>query len=76
MKKLFAIVLCIVFEIGCTGFRSLVEQRQDVSAAHVGCNPTEIEIINRGNWDWTAICKGKKFYCTVAPSASCREELK
>ena len=60
---------------GCAG--TIIEQRQRVSSGYVGCAPDEIQIINTSGYTWTAICKGKRFFCNVGgPSASCSPETK
>jgi uncharacterized protein YceK len=52
--------LAIILLTGCASI--IIRERQEVSAAHIGCSPEQIQIINRGSYSWTAICKGRTFY--------------
>jgi uncharacterized protein YceK len=63
---------------GCASmFATATQERQSVSSGFIGCAPSEIEIIHTGDYTWTAICKGRKFYCNVGgPSASCTPEMR
>ena len=73
MKALY--LLLPVLLTGCS-VMSITEERQVVSSGHIGCSPKEIAISDNQSYTWTASCKGKVFYCTVAPSASCQEQAK
>lgn len=72
MRTVISLVIVTMLS-GCAA--QVIRERQEVSSAHIGCSPEQIEIINRSNYSWTAKCKGKTFFCTVAPSASCKEEI-
>jgi hypothetical protein len=73
MKLAFSLFIALML-FGCGP--GIIQQRQNISSAHIGCPSDIIEISNQSNYSWTAKCKGKTFFCTVAPSASCKEELK
>ena len=73
MKKLVAIGLSLLMGCASSWDADISQQRAEISSAHIGCSAQDIEIINTGNADWEAYCNDKKYFCTVAPSASCAE---
>ena len=76
MRPIFICVI-VVLLAGCANFTmSLIEQRKVVSSGQIGCKPSEIDIQDNERYTWTAICKNKSFYCTIAQTASCKEEVK
>lgn len=72
MRKL-SLFFIVFIVTGCAG--TIIEQRQQVSSAHIGCPPPDIYIDNQSAYSWTAECRGKKYFCTVAPNAACKEEI-
>jgi uncharacterized protein YceK len=75
MKKILLICVVIVLS-GCASFtETIVAERKTVSTGFIGCPAHEIEISDGTDHTWTAVCKGRVFYCTVAPSASCKEAI-
>ena len=62
-----------VLTAGCVSMESLREARQNASSGHVGCPPREIALSDEKGNNWTATCRGRVFYCTAVPTASCKE---
>jgi hypothetical protein len=75
MGRLFLILFGVSVMSACAGPRDLAQERREISSAHIGCAPNEISITSIGKENWAANCKGKTFYCTVEPSASCKSKL-
>jgi hypothetical protein len=53
---------------------------KDFTASSIGCNPSNIQILNEkaslnGMHTWTAMCKGKEYFCTyhVGDGSKCSE---
>jgi hypothetical protein len=81
MKKILLVLLCLGI-VGCA--TASIPDRQILSSGQIGCPPNEIQITdNRGIGEfpksWTAQCKGKIYYCSLAApdtKASCIEAKK
>ena len=75
MKTLIAVLL-ITTLTGCASLSNmLVEERKTASSGFIGCPSDAIQISDGTDYTWTATCKARVFYCTVAPSASCKEAI-
>lgn len=75
MGKLAALLFAGLLA-GCAGMPTIDEERQVASSGFIGCAPAEIAVSDHQRYTWTATCRGKVFYCTAAPSATCTERLK
>jgi hypothetical protein len=66
MKPL--LVLAAILLSGLSGCAASNAQLKSVSSGHVGCAPDEIAIENYNlgvsTSSWTALCKGKAFFCS------------
>lgn len=71
------IVVFLVITTGCANLKNqLIEERKMIASGFIGCKPSEIDIKDNKQYTYTAVCKNKRFYCIVAPTASCKEEMK
>lgn len=75
MRKLIVAVLMSAVFSGCTNMVTRV--RQNESSGAIGCPPGQIEISDTNSFTWTAMCRGRKFYCSSNEhsGAICHEEL-
>lgn len=74
MTRGFLIVL-LVTASGCAAIRqAAIDRRQDASSGFIGCPPGEIQIadMNDAGTAWTAICQGRRFYCSGADGTAAR----
>ena len=62
--------------IGCAGMPTMDQGRQMAASGHVGCPAPEIQITTSDKYTWTAVCKGKTFYCTSVGEVACKEAIK
>jgi hypothetical protein len=77
MKSKIYFVLLSLALTGCTSFAI------DQSSGQIGCPSSEISIVDDSGAGlvqrtWTAVCRGKTFYCTHtfdSHNTSCKESL-
>lgn len=63
MNKLFNVVILTIVLSSCTHI--FTSKKLEMSSAAIGCKKENIKIEDEGGTSWTAICKGKKYYCTA-----------
>ncbi|HPD57722.1 MAG TPA: hypothetical protein PKW17_10820 [Smithellaceae bacterium] len=59
-------LLCVSFLAGCSWTRWY----QNATSGRIGCAPQDIQIYNEqgdgwGNYTWTAVCEGKRYFCSM-----------
>lgn len=61
---------------GCAQLQQeLIDNRKNASSGQIGCAPADIQISDGGKLTWTAICRGKVFYCTTGDGTSCKAAI-
>lgn len=68
-----ALIAAAVLTTGCASVESLAGARKNASSGQVGCAPAEVTLSDEKANTWTASCRGRVFYCTAMPTASCKE---
>ena len=57
------------------GCQTIEQVRADASSGHVGCPADQISTAAHQSLTWTAMCKGKLFYCKTGDGTSCAAAL-
>ena len=67
----YTLTLLALSLAGCGSFPTIGQERQTAASGFVGCAPADIAVSAHERYTWTATCKGKTYFCTVAPALAC-----
>lgn len=70
IKTYLAIFTTLLLLTSCS---SLTEKRAELSVGQIGCSKENIKVIDKGDYNWIAMCKNKKYYCSAGTPPSCKK---